>query len=205
MSSKEPSEKPLTLKLADAERFIRSFASKHGRMPYYSEVQKGLKLNWKSAAQKRINTLLAKGVLKKTQTGFTLPELDHDNLVPLLGSVAAGQPIEAISSPDYIDVPKSLLKRGVEHFCLKVRGDSMIEDHILDGDIVLIRKQENCENGDTVVALVDNHATLKKFYRRKNEIELRPSNSKLQSIFLNPQERDIRIAGIYAGLIRQNN
>lgn len=192
-------------KLEDAEKFIREFSASHRRVPTCEEIRLALKLNWRSTAQNRINALITKGRLRKTEHGYALPESDaEDFLIPLLGSVAAGKPIEAVTTPDYIDVPKSLLRRGGEYFCLRVKGDSMIEDHILDEDIVVIKKQHTCEIGDTVVALVDGHATLKRYYKKKDLIELRPSNSKLLPIYVNPQDQEFRIAGVYAGLIRRN-
>jgi len=97
---------------------------------------------------------------------------------PLLGRVAAGKPIEAVETVDVIEVPPSMIGQG-DHFVLQVKGDSMQEDGILDGDFIIVRKQPAAENGETVVALINNEeATVKRFFLRKKYIELRPENKK---------------------------
>jgi repressor LexA len=119
--------------------------------------------------------------------------------VPLLGMVAAGEPIEAVEIPDNVDVPQSLL-RGGECFALRVKGDSMIEEGIHDGDIILVRKQERAENGQTVVALIDNEATVKKFYRKGKSIELRAANPDMEPIMIEADKLEIK--GVVIGLLR---
>ncbi|MFY9623525.1 MAG: transcriptional repressor LexA [Rhodoplanes sp.] len=122
--------------------------------------------------------------------------------VPLMGRIAAGTPIEAIQSKNgIINVPPELLSTG-EHFALEVRGDSMIEAGILDGDIALIRRVENADTGDIVVALVDNdEATLKRFRRRGASIALEPANSSHEVRILPPNR--VRIQGKLVGLMRR--
>jgi repressor LexA len=126
--------------------------------------------------------------------------------LPLLGKVAAGKPIEAIESGEPIDVPASLLSPGAKHFVLKVSGNSMIEDGILDGDFVVIREQDTASNGQTVVALVGNEATIKRFYQKRDRIELHPANPAFEPLVLsnlNDSARDFQIEGILVGLIRR--
>ena len=118
---------------------------------------------------------------------------------PLLGQVAAGKPIEAIEDPDVIEVPPSMVGRG-EHFVLQVKGDSMRDDGIMDGDYVVVRRQPTAENGETVVALVDNEATVKKYYQRKNYVELRPAHEGMKSIRV--RSGDLRIEGRVVGVMR---
>lgn len=119
--------------------------------------------------------------------------------VPLLGYVAAGRPIEAVELPDQVDVPEGFL-RGGECFALRVKGDSMIEEGIHDGDTILVRKQEVAENGQTVVTLVDGEATVKKFYLRDGVVELRPANAAMKPIVVDAEA--VRIRGIVIGLVR---
>ena len=121
---------------------------------------------------------------------------------PLLGRVAAGKPIEAIEDVDVIEVPPSMVGSG-DYFVLQVKGDSMKEDGILDGDFVVVRKQPAAENGETVVALINNEATIKKYYKRRRHIELRPAHEGMESIVVS--KGDLRIEGKVVGIIRYCN
>ncbi|MEK2646929.1 transcriptional repressor LexA [Bdellovibrio sp. BCCA] len=148
-----------------------------------------------------------------TKTGSPRSQLlqarDEILSLPLLGKVAAGQPIEALKHDEFVDVPPSMVRNPSKSFALKVQGDSMIEDGIFDEDIILVQKQESASNGDIIVATVDNEATVKRLYLRarpdsgSNEkmVELRPSNSTMKSMWYSPEEVSIR--GIVVGLIRK--
>lgn len=148
-----------------------------------------------------------------TKTGSPRSQLlqarDEILSLPLLGKVAAGQPIEALKYDEFVDVPPSMVRNPYKSFALKVQGDSMIEDGIFDEDIILIQKQISANNGDIVVATVDNEATVKRFYLRARPetgnadkmVELRPSNSTMKSMWYSPEEVEIR--GIVVGLIRK--
>ena len=117
--------------------------------------------------------------------------------------MAAGKPIEAITNPDAIDVPASFLHRG-KHYVLKVSGDSMIEEHIQNGDLVVVQEKVDVQNGQTVVALIDNQeVTIKKIYQRNGEIELRPANRGLDSMFYEAER--VRIQGRVVGVMRKYN
>jgi repressor LexA len=118
---------------------------------------------------------------------------------PLLGRVAAGKPIEAVENMDVIEVPPSMIGQG-DHFVLQVKGDSMEDDGILNGDFVVVKKQPSVENGETVVALINNEATLKKYYRKKNHIELRPAHKGMDSFIV--KDGDFNIEGKVVGVIR---
>jgi len=118
---------------------------------------------------------------------------------PLLGRVAAGKPIEAIEEINAIEVPPSMTGQG-DHFVLQVKGDSMKEDGILDEDFIVVRKQPTAENGQTVVALINNEATVKKYYKQENYVELRPSHAGMESILI--KEGDLRIEGRVVGVMR---
>jgi repressor LexA len=116
-----------------------------------------------------------------------------------LGTVAAGKPIEAVEVVNAIEVPPSMAENG-DHFVLQVRGDSMKEDGILDGDFVVVRKQPIAENGETVVALINNEATVKKYYKKKDHVELRPAHTEMVPIRV--KEGDLRIEGKVVGVMR---
>jgi len=119
--------------------------------------------------------------------------------LPLLGTVAAGKPIEAVEDARAVEVPPSMLGKG-DRFVLRVSGDSMVEDGILDGDLVVVRKQRTAETGETVVALINNEATVKKYYRKGDSVELRPAHAGMESIRIH--EGDLRIEGKVVGVIR---
>lgn len=121
--------------------------------------------------------------------------------IPLHGEVAAGSPIEAIEGQEHIDVPASMIGKGV-HFALNINGSSMIEDGILDGDIVIIKKQNTAHNGQTVVATIENEATIKRFYKKNKSIELHPANSALRPMIFDASA-NLEIKGILVGLLRK--
>jgi repressor LexA len=118
---------------------------------------------------------------------------------PLLGKVAAGKPIEAVENVSAIEVPPSMIGSG-DHFVLQVKGDSMREDGIMSGDFVVVRKQPTAENGETVVALINNEATVKKYYKLKNQVELRPAHTGMKPIRV--KKGDLRIEGKVVGVLR---
>lgn len=119
---------------------------------------------------------------------------------PLLGRVAAGKPIEAVEDVDTIEVPPSMIGTG-DYFVLQVKGDSMQDDGILEGDFLIVRKQPGAENGETVVALINNEATVKKYYKGKDQVELRPAHRGMASIIV--EEGDLRIEGKVMGVMRK--
>lgn len=119
---------------------------------------------------------------------------------PLLGKVAAGKPIEAVEDVDTMEVPPSMIGSG-DYFVLQVKGDSMQEDGILEGDFLVVRKQPTAENGETVVALINNEATVKKYYKGKDHVELRPAHAGMEPIIV--EEGDLRIEGKVMGVMRK--
>lgn len=118
---------------------------------------------------------------------------------PLMGRVAAGKPIEAVEDMRTVEVPPAMAGTG-EHMVLRVEGDSMVEDGILDGDYIVVRKQSSAENGETVVALIDNEATVKRYYRRKDHVELRPAHRGMASIVV--KDGTLVIEGKVVGVLR---
>lgn len=129
-----------------------------------------------------------------------LEQLDRPAEIPMAGMVAAGSPIEPVQQSELIDVPPSML-RGGKTFALRVKGESMKEDGILPGDLVVVRKQETARNGQTVVALVNQEATIKTYYEKDSRIELHPANATMKPIMVGPSD-DFHIEGILIGVIR---
>ena len=185
--------------------FIRDHIAAHKGSPSYEEIRAAFRFRSYNSVQKHLKTLERKGFLRspwgnrKRALELTTPPGGPKRL-PLLGRVAAGRPIEAISDPETIEVPEPLL-RGDDNFALRVVGDSMVDEGIHDGDIVIVRSQRDARNGDTVVALIGDDATIKQYYRHGSRVELRPANERLRPIFV--QEDDLQIQGIVVGLIRK--
>lgn len=194
----------LTPKQNQILEYIKKCLKKNKYSPSLEEIGKHFKLV-KSTVHEHVEALKEKGYLNKTDyqaRTIELPKRKISDLVEisLLGTIAAGQPIEAIEIPEKIKVAKSQLAKSGEHFALKVQGNSMIEDGIFDGDTVVIKKQSTADNGETVVALLDNNeVTLKKIYKEKNGFRLQPANSSLKSIFV----KGLEIQGKVVSVIRK--
>ncbi|HBE04552.1 MAG: repressor LexA [Spirochaetes bacterium GWF1_41_5] len=185
--------------------FIKKQLAQTGICPSFDEIRKFCGLSAKSTVSQYIKTLVKKGYLEHTDRHAKralVPADDYNKYrVPLLGSVAAGLPIEIFEEACDIEVPPSLLCGG-ENIALRVRGSSMIEAGIYDGDIVIIRQQSSAENGQIVAALVGGLATIKTFYKKNGQIELHPENPSLQPLIIkNPAE--LQIHGVLVGLFRK--
>ena len=148
-----------------------------------------------------------------TQLKKETPSLESLSL-PILGRVAAGSPIEAFTNDEFIDVPASLIRNPSRTFALIVQGQSMIEDGIFDGDVIFVQKQSYANNGETVVAMIENQATVKRFYLHRNggqdvhsnpqthaQVELRPANASMSSMWYAPQA--VEVQGVVVGLVRR--
>ena len=129
-----------------------------------------------------------------------LEQLRQTTNIPMVGIVAAGSPIEPIQQSERVEVPPDMLKGG-KIFALRVKGESMKDDGILPGDLVIVRKQETAQNGQTVVALVNREATIKTYFKKDTHIELHPANAAMQPIVVHPSD-EFHIEGILIGLIR---
>lgn len=129
-----------------------------------------------------------------------IERLNRSSEIPMAGTVAAGSPIEPVPQSELIEVPVSML-RGVNTFALRVKGESMKDDGILPGDIVVVHKQETAQNGQTVVALVNHEATIKTYYKKDTHIELHPANAAMQPILVQPSDT-FHIEGVVIGVIR---
>lgn len=191
--------------------YITSFIERHGYEPSYALIARHFGISSKATIAKHVAALERQGLIsrKRDEGAFNLSlkveEGNYENIyeIRMLGSVAAGAPLESFDETDPIFVPKFLLSgvRPERVYALKVRGDSMIDEHICDGDIALIENRTEARNGETVVVLVDGHqSTLKRFYRYGAEIELRPANSTMEPFRL-PANR-VAVQGIFRGLLR---
>jgi len=129
-----------------------------------------------------------------------LDQLRQQSMVPMAGLVAAGFPIDPVPQSELVDVPPSMF-RGGETFALKVKGESMKDEGILPGDLVVVRKQETAKNGQTIVALVNREATIKRYFKKGTHIELQPANEAMQPIIVHPSD-EFHIEGLVIGVIR---
>jgi len=200
---------PVTAKQRRIYEFIRRYIAANQEPPTIAEIGRQFQMSSPASVHSIISALEREGLIKRipnVSRGIEVVEQasnnGEDNEIPLLGIVAAGQPIEAILTHDTVPVPKDMQGRG-RTFALRVRGDSMIEENIQDGDIIIVASQKTAENGQMVVALIDgNYATVKKFYREPDFIRLEPANPQFKPIFIKTPER-IQIQGIVRGLIRK--
>jgi repressor LexA len=201
---------PITAKQRRVYEFIKGYIESNEEPPTIAEIGRHFQISSSASVHGILLALEREGLIKRTPNisrGIQLvkpsPNGDDDRgEIPLLGTVAAGQPIEAILSHDTIAVPPDMQGRG-RTFALRVRGDSMIEENIQDGDIIIVASQKTADNGQVVVALIDgNYATVKKFYREPDFIRLQPANPQFKPMLIKTPER-IQIQGVVTGLIRK--
>jgi repressor LexA len=192
----------LTKRQKEIIDFIRSYRAEHGISPTQREIREKFRLSSFGTVQKHLKRLEEKGALRRDwnrSRGISPLDEASGARVALLGLVAAGRPIEPFPVEETIEVPASLLGKG-EHFVLRVRGDSMIEDGIRDGDFVIVSRRANAQNGQTVVALVRGEATLKRYYSEGARVRLQPANAAMKPITVDA--REIVVQGVVTGLIR---
>ena len=193
----------ITKKQAQALGFIKTYREKRGYAPSLEEIRKKFKFSSVSTAHYYISKLQDAGFLNKEHNqprGVSIVDAIQTIEVPILGVIAAGQPIEVLEIPDEtITITRDEIGKQGKHYALRVQGNSMMEEGIFDGDIVVIRKQEVAENGQTVVAVIDdNEATLKKLYRENGKFRLQPANPTLF-----PMYRDeVEVRGVVVKIIR---
>ena len=195
-------------------QFISDFQNKINVTPSFDEMKDGLGLKSKSGIHRILSALEERGYIRKLNNRARAIEIikfpnnktEYSNSnsipIPILGKIAAGHPIEAISdNTNYLDIPQSLLGKG-EYFLLEVEGDSMINAGIFDGDQVIIEKRNDAKNGEIVVALIDNNeATLKRIYKRGQQLALQPENPDFKTVIYGPDR--VQIQGILKQLIRK--
>lgn len=189
--------------------FIAQFISTNGFAPTLGEIAKAIGVSSLATVHEHLQTLEDKGVIKRYRGKDKGIEINTDYLrgedlgleLPILGYIAAGSPIEPYSDPGAaVQISPSLVSGKKRSFVLQVKGDSMIEDGILDGDYVVIEEQKVARNGEIVVALLENGlATLKRYYREQKQIRLEPANASMAPIFAT----EVEIQGKVVGLIRK--
>ncbi len=197
----------LTRRQREIYDFIRGFVAEKGYSPSLEEIGAHFGLSSVATVHKHVEHLVEKRLLRKAwNRSRSLEPVETPSsgtvTLPLLGTVAAGAPIEAIELPETFEVPRDLVPKGGQSFVLRVRGDSMIEDQIRDGDCVVVEARSHARNGETVVALLRGEdATLKRFYRRGANVRLQPANSSMKPIEV--PARDVTIRGVVRGLLRR--
>jgi len=192
----------LTKKQKEVLDFSSNYLNRHGIFPTIDQIRKELKLKAVSTVHEHIKTLERKGYLYKEDgvTKFVNISLNPFFQIPILGIIAAGEPIEAIeNSDDTITFVNNDIKSTDGYYALRVKGDSMIDEGIFDSDVVIIKKQSSAQNGQTVVAIIDdNQATLKKLYRENNQFKLVPKNQNLIPFYRD----EVEVRGVVVQVIR---
>ncbi len=204
---------PRTQRQKEILDYIALFIERHGYEPSYAQIARHFGISSKATIAKHIAALERRGLLSRRredgafELAVTVEEVsgnpDAVCDVPLLGRIAAGAPLDAIEDAEPLSVPRFLLGRvrPEQVYALRVTGNSMIDEHICDGDIALIENRTEARDGEIVVALVDgSRATLKRIHRMGSEVELRPANSQLAPLRL--PARRVTVQGIFRGLLR---
>lgn len=193
----------LTKRQKELLDFIQKYSEKKGISPSLEEMAEALKLSSLSSIHYHLARLQEKNLISRNSGTYRSTKVSNNDEsvveIPLLGTIAAGQPIEAIEEPEPITVPKTMISGSGEHFALRVSGDSMIGDGIFDKDVVVIRKQEFANEGDTIVAIINgNEATLKRLYKEKDGFRLQPANPNISPIFT----RELLVQGKVTSILR---
>lgn len=187
--------------------FITGFRAAHGYAPSLEEIGRAFGLSSPATVHKHLTNLEAKGLIRReTHRSRAIevledaPRLEAVEL-PLVGLIAAGEPLQAVEVPEAIAVPPELVGRG-RTYVLRVRGDSMVDEHILDGDYIIVEERSEARDGEVVVALVDGQeATLKKLFREIDHIRLQPANPAIAPIRVRAE--DLRVQGVVIGVLRK--
>ncbi len=199
----------LTKKQKQIYDFIVKFVDDEGYSPSYREIADHFKLASVATVHAHVQSLVSKNYLRtvdgEVRSLEPVQEEESSDFgqqsLPLYGLIAAGEPIEALDSKERIEVPKRMLGASDNHYVLQVKGESMIEEGIFDGDFVVIERREVVNNGDIVVALLNGReATLKRFYKEAKRVRLEPANSNMDPIFV---KNDLQIQGRMVGLMRK--
>jgi repressor LexA len=197
----------LTKRQKELLDYIESYLGKNGYAPTLEEIGARFRLSSLATVHKHLTNLEAKGIIRRTWNHSRAIELVRQAPargaleLPLLGHVAAGRPIEALETADTISVPEEFIRKG-NTYVLRVVGDSMIEDGIRNGDYVVVEERTTAENGETVVALINGEATVKRFHRGKGgSVRLEPANETMQPIIASA--RDVEIRGVVVAVMRK--
>ena len=198
---------PLTKRQREILDFLSEFIQQHGYAPSLEEIGRRFGLSSLATVHKHLTNLQDKGFIKRAWNRSRSVELVPTRVgaravdLPLLGNVAAGEPIEAVVSAETVAVPEDLVGKR-DTYALRVRGNSMIDEQIKDGDIVIVEDRKTADNGEMVIALLHGlEVTLKKFYRENGHVRLQPANETLQPLIVNAHE--VQIQGVVIGVMRR--
>ena len=189
--------------------YLTEYTDDRGYAPSFDEIASRFGYSSLATVHEHLSNLERKGYIKREYNESRAIEVLPSEVypralhVPLAGTVAAGMPIEAIQTQEMIAVPDDFVRRGGNHYVLRVRGNSMIDEQIRDGDFVIVNERRNADNGEMVIALIDGtSATVKKLYREKDgRIRLQPANETMAPIYVH--ENDISIQGVVVGVLRR--
>jgi repressor LexA len=199
-----PDFSTLTERQREIYEFIREKIEGRGYGPTVREIGQGFRIKSPNGVMCHLKALEKKGLI--IREGFSARAIQlvdhkpHTASLPFYGLVAAGAPTQAVEQDEQLELDRMFA--GADHYVLRVRGQSMIDDHIQDGDYVVIKKKPSAENGQRVVAMVNDEVTLKRYYREKNHIRLEPANKTMAPIIVNPNE-DPKILGVLVGVMRK--
>lgn len=200
---------PLTKRQREILDYLAAYIDEHGYAPSFEEIAETMGYASLATVHEHLTNLERKGAIRRSfneSRGLEVVSRQRRPGVvelPLLGMVAAGMPIEAIESHETMTLPEDMLPAAGQSYVLKVRGQSMIDEQIADGDYIVVHSRTSARNGETVVALVGgSHATVKKLYREKNgRIRLQPANAAMDPIYVD--ESDVQVQGVVVGVIRK--
>jgi repressor LexA len=189
----------VTPKQLEVLQYVEDYSVKNGFSPTLQEVADHLRITKVTVLSHLRQLEKSRHIKRSYYRRRAIEVLTPTRRLQVTGKIAAGKPLEAIAHPDDLDV-LGILKEGKEYFALEVRGDSMIEDHIRDGDYVIVERRPTAHNGETVVALLENgQATLKRFYREQGRIRLQPANATMAPLLLD----QVEIQGVVVGIFRK--
>ena len=200
---------PLTKRQREILDYLSLYETSNGYAPSFEEIARQFNYNSLATVHEHLTNLERKGYIKRSYNESRainiLPSevFRHAVELPLYGRVAAGAPIEAVQGTETVAVPEEFVRRRGEHYVLRVKGSSMIDEQIRDGDFVIVNERKSADNGEMVIALLNGHgATMKKFYReRDGRIRLQPANEQLSPMYVH--ENDILVQGVVVGVIRR--
>ena len=198
---------PLTRRQREVLDFLAEFIEQRGYAPSLEEIGRRFGLSSLATVHKHVTNLVEKGFIRRARNRSRSVELVSTRVrrraieLPLLGTVAAGAPIEAVASSETIAVPEDVVSAR-DSYALRVRGNSMIDEQIRDGDIVIVEDRKSADNGEMVIALLHGaDVTLKKFYRDNGWIRLQPANPALRPLIVEPAQ--VQIQGVVVGVMRR--
>jgi repressor LexA len=198
----------LTRRQKELWDYLADYIASHGYAPTLEEIGAHFGLSSLATVHKHLSNLERKGLISRKWNLSRAIEIIQPQKsaraieLPLLGRVAAGTPIEAVETEDTLTVPENFVRHAHRAFTLRVTGDSMIGEGILDGDYIVVEQRPTAENGETVVAVLNEEATVKKFYReRGGRVRLQPANPQMEPIFA--REKDLEVRGVVVAVLRK--